>query len=78
MIDITGCPIGVAVNGVGQTYPELLWKSSRQGYGLVTVGERLRVEVRETNTASVLFACEFEAGSNAPIFADAVTAVRIT
>lgn len=78
MIDITACPIGVEVNGVGPTYPELIWKTSVQGYGLVAVDQAgLTAELREANTGSVLWTARFAPYSNAPIYTNSVTAIRL-
>lgn len=71
MIDITACPISVAVNGVGSTYPELIWKSSAHGYGLITADANgLTAEIRNALTGSVMWSASFSAGSNEPIYPD--------
>lgn len=76
LVDICACPIGVSVNGVTGC-PEMIWKSDRVGYGLLTVGQTsLRAEIREANSGSVLWRADFAPGSNVPIF-DEPMAYRI-
>lgn len=77
MIDITACPISGIVNGVGTTYPELIWKSSNRAYGLLTIDSTLNVEIRNSFTGSVMWSATFNSYSNAPVYSAAPLAARL-
>ena len=78
IIDICACPIGAGLtNDLGLDFPQEIWRDTlRNGYGLLTFGQRLRAEIRHAVSGSVLWAAEFEAGSNTPIYAEP-SAVRL-
>lgn len=69
LIDICACPIGVEVNGLGQTFGELAWKSHRRVFGLVDVmPDRAVVSVMDALTSSPLWSASFGPGSNYPVY----------
>ena len=68
LIDVCACPIGVPINGLGQTFPGLSWKAHRVCFGLVTVDDTLTVEIRDALSGSVLWGAQFAPRSNVPIY----------
>jgi hypothetical protein len=72
LIDVCACPIGVANNALGTAFPEEIWRSSGTGFGLVTVGERARVEIRSARRGGVMWGADFMPGSNLPVYTETI------
>lgn len=77
IIDITACPIGVDVNTVGNDVEGLVWKYGRHGYGLITVGDTLLIELRDAVTGSVIWHATFNPFSNEPVYDTPVVVTRV-